>query len=142
RRRFLLWGCCCRLGARRVPGGPSREAPLPVQFSSSLCDLESHDQGAGKTTLLRGLINSIPRTERFGTLETDYELMAHLQPGRENVLALQARVGHGERDGADQLGTFSVADLFPEALRQNLTRLIVGEVRGGEAFAMFEAMQA
>jgi type IV secretory pathway ATPase VirB11/archaellum biosynthesis ATPase len=102
----------------------------------------SGDQGAGKTTLLRGLINSIPRTERFGTLETDYELMTHLQPGRENVLALQARVGHGERDGAEQLGNFSVADLFPEALRQNLSRLIVGEVRGSEAFAMFEAMQA
>ena len=29
-----------------------------------------------------------------GTLETDYELMTHLQPGRENILALQARVGH------------------------------------------------
>ncbi len=100
------------------------------------------DQGAGKTTLLRGLIHSIPATERFGTLETDYELMTHLQPGRENILALQARVGHGEREGAEQLGTFTVADLFPEALRQNLSRLVVGEVRGGEAFAMFEAMQA
>ncbi|WP_231920346.1 CpaF family protein [Microlunatus soli] len=100
------------------------------------------DQGAGKTTLLRGLINSIPAAERFGTLETDYELMSHLQPGRENILALQARVGHGEREGAEQLGTFTVADLFPEALRQNLSRLVVGEVRGGEAFAMFEAMQA
>jgi Flp pilus assembly CpaF family ATPase len=68
--------------------------------------------------------------------------MTHLQPGRENILALQARVGHGEREGAEQLGTFSVADLFPEALRQNLSRIVVGEVRGGEAFAMFEAMQA
>ena len=48
----------------------------------------SGDQGAGKTTLLRALINSIPLNERFGTLETDYELMTHLQPGRENILAL------------------------------------------------------
>lgn len=100
------------------------------------------DQGAGKTTLLRGLINAIPANERFGTLETDYELMTHLQPGRENMLALQARVGHGERDGTDPVGSFAVADLFPEALRQNLSRIVVGEVRGGEAFAMFEAMQA
>ncbi len=59
----------------------------------------SGDQGAGKTTLLRALINSIPLNERFGTLETDYELMTHLQPGRENILALQARVGHGETSG-------------------------------------------
>ena len=49
----------------------------------------SGDQGAGKTTLLRALINSIPLNERFGTLETDYELMTHLQPGRENILALR-----------------------------------------------------
>jgi pilus assembly protein CpaF len=100
------------------------------------------DQGAGKTTLLRALINAIPDNERFGTLETDYELMTHLQPGRENILALQARAGHGEISGGSRVGEVTVADLMPEALRQNLSRLIVGEVRGTEAAAMFEAMQA
>jgi pilus assembly protein CpaF len=102
----------------------------------------SGDQGAGKTTLLRALINAIPHNERFGTIETDYELMTHLQPGRENILALQARVGHGETSGGTAIGDFTVADLMPEALRQNLSRLVVGEVRGSEAAAMFEAMQA
>jgi pilus assembly protein CpaF len=102
----------------------------------------SGDQGAGKTTLLRALINSIPSNERFGTLETDYELMTHLQPGRENILALQARVGHGEVSGDGRVGDFTISELVPEALRQNLSRLVVGEVRGGEAAAMFEAMQA
>jgi pilus assembly protein CpaF len=102
----------------------------------------SGDQGAGKTTLLRALISSIPTNERFGTLETDYELMTHLQPGRENILALQARIGHGETTGGTRVGDVSIADLMPEALRQNLSRLVVGEVRGGEAAAMFEAMQA
>jgi Flp pilus assembly CpaF family ATPase len=102
----------------------------------------SGDQGAGKTTLLRALINSIPLNERFGTLETDYELMTHLQPGRENILALQARVGHGETSGGTRVGDFTISELVPEALRQNLSRLVVGEVRGGEAGAMFEAMQA
>jgi type IV secretory pathway ATPase VirB11/archaellum biosynthesis ATPase len=102
----------------------------------------SGDQGAGKTTLLRALIHAIPPHERFGTLETDYELMTHLQPGRENVLALQARTGHGETSGGTRVGEVTIADLMPEALRQNLSRLVVGEVRGGEAAAMFEAMQA
>jgi pilus assembly protein CpaF len=102
----------------------------------------SGDQGAGKTTLLRALINSVPPNERFGTLETDYELMTHLQRGRENILALQARVGHGETSGGSRVGDFTISDLMPEALRQNLSRLVVGEVRGGEAAAMFEAMQA
>ena len=102
----------------------------------------SGDQGAGKTTLLRALIAAIPANERFGTLETDYELLTHLQPGRRNMVALQAKVGLGERDGQRHLGEYTVADLIPEALRQNLMRLIVGEVRGGEAGAMFEAMQS
>ncbi len=102
----------------------------------------SGDQGAGKTTLLRALIAAIPLNERFGTLETDYELLTHLQPGRRNILALQARTGMGEIADGQRLGERTVADLMPEALRQNLSRLIVGEVRGGEAGAMFEAMQA
>ena len=102
----------------------------------------SGDQGAGKTTLLRALIAAIPDTERFGTLETDYELLTHLQPHRRNMLALQSRVGMGEIQDGRRVGEFTVADLIPEALRQNLSRLIVGEVRGGEAGAMFEAMTA
>ena len=102
----------------------------------------SGDQGAGKTTLLRALISAIPDSERFGTLETDYELLTHLQPRRRNMIALQARVGLGETQEGRRLGEWTVADLIPEALRQNLSRIIVGEVRGVEAGAMFEAMQA
>ncbi|TDT31084.1 type II/IV secretion system protein [Naumannella halotolerans] len=100
----------------------------------------SGDQGAGKTTLLRALIDAIPQGERFGTIETDYELLTHLQPGRKNVVALQARSGMGEQIDGHRLGEVTVADLLPEALRQNLSRIIVGEVRGAEAGAMFEAM--
>lgn len=102
----------------------------------------SGDQGAGKTTLLRALIAAIPANERFGTLETDYELLTHLQPNRHNMLALQSRVGMGEIVNGRRLGEYTVADLIPEALRQNLSRLVVGEVRGSEAGAMFEAMTA
>ncbi|MEL4504770.1 CpaF/VirB11 family protein [Luteococcus sp. H138] len=124
---------------------------MPLQVAKLLHDavlarksaVISGDQGAGKTTLLRAMINAIPTTERFGTLETDYELLTHLQEGRQNMLALQAKVGLGERaaDGS-RMGEFSIGDLIPEALRQNLSRLVVGEVRGGEAAAMFEAMQS
>ena len=102
----------------------------------------SGDQGAGKTTLLRALIEAIPDNERFGTLETDYELLTHLRPNRRNMLALQAKVGLGEHQDGRRLGEYTVADLIPEALRQNLSRLVVGEVRGTEAGAMFEAMQS
>ncbi|WP_175557532.1 CpaF/VirB11 family protein [Raineyella antarctica] len=102
----------------------------------------SGDQGAGKTTLLRALIDAIPANERFGTLETDYELLTHLLPERRNIVALQAKTGQGEVVAGRRIGEVTVADLLPEALRQNLSRIVVGEVRGAEAGAMFEAMQS
>jgi Flp pilus assembly CpaF family ATPase len=115
---------------------------LEAAVRARLSIVISGDQGAGKTTLLRALIAAIPRTERFGTLETDYELLTHLRKPRPNVVALQARVGLGELQDVRRVGEYTVADLIPEALRQNLARLVVGEVRGVEAGAMFEAMQS
>lgn len=126
----------------------SRRGMLPLEVAQFLSQavlarksiVISGDQGAGKTTLLRALIAEIPDNERFGTLETDFELLTHLQPNRRNMLALQARSGMGEQLGGQRVGDWSVADLIPEALRQNLSRLVVGEVRGAEAGAMLEAM--
>lgn len=123
-----------------LPHGLARLLGAAVRARKSM--VISGDQGAGKTTLLRGLIAAIPHSERFGTLETDYELLTHLQPGRHNVVALQARIGMGEMVSGRHVGEYTVSDLIPEALRQNLSRLVVGEVRGSEAGAMFQAMQA
>ncbi|GAE78160.1 type II/IV secretion system ATP hydrolase TadA/VirB11/CpaF [Cutibacterium acnes JCM 18918] len=67
------------------------------------------DQGAGKTTLLRALVDAIPPTERFGTLETDYELLTHLNPDRDNMVAFQATVGLGEKVDGHCVGEFTVA---------------------------------
>ena len=100
------------------------------------------DVGDGKTTTLRCLIDAIPQRERFATLETDLELFAHLMPGREYTLALTARDGMGERNPDGSLaGAIPVEQLIPPSLRQAITRIIVGELRGTEAAAMFEAMQ-
>ena len=46
----------------------------------------------------------------------------------------------GESADGRSVGSYTVADLIPEALRQNLSRLIVGEVRGPEAFDLLQAM--
>ncbi len=101
------------------------------------------DVGDGKTTTLRALIDAIPTKERFATLETDLELFAHLMPGREYTLVLTARDGMGERNADGTMaGEIQVGELIPPALRQTITRIIVGELRGGEAGAMFEAMQS
>ncbi len=141
-RQHILTGVTLRdlVGLDMLPEPVARFLHAAVLARKSI--VVAGDQGAGKTTLLRALIAAIPYTERFGTIETDYELLTHLQPGRENVVALQARVGMGELQDGRRLGEVTVADLIPEALRQNLMRIVVGEVRGSEAGAMFEAMSA
>lgn len=128
------------VGREMLPPALARLLTAAVLAGSSI--VVSGDQGAGKTTLLRALIAAIPAQHRIGTIETDYELLTHLLPGRGNVVALQARTGLGELVDGRRVGEHTVADLIPEALRQNLSRIVVGEVRGVEAGAMVEAMMA
>jgi Flp pilus assembly CpaF family ATPase len=92
--------------------------------------------GSGKTTLLRALINEVPPTERIVTIEDAYELgIEHFSDRHPDYDALQSRQanieGHGE---------ISLADLTRMALRMDPDRVIVGEVRGAEAFPMLLAM--
>ena len=87
--------------------------------------------GTGKTTFLNALSGFIPDTERIVTIEDPTEL--RLQQG--HVVSLEARPASLE-------GTGEVAqrDLVRNALRMRPDRIIVGEVRGPEAFDMMQAM--
>ncbi len=87
--------------------------------------------GAGKTTLLNALAAGIPRGERVVTVEDAAELRL---PG-EHVVRLEARPAN-----ADGLGSVTVRSLVRNALRMRPDRIIVGEVRGGEALDMVQAM--
>ncbi len=92
--------------------------------------------GSGKTTLLRALINEVPPAERLVTIEDAYELgldhFEHLHPDHD---ALQSRPANIEGRGE-----ITLADLTRMALRMDPDRVIVGEVRGAEAFPMLLAM--
>ena len=92
--------------------------------------------GSGKTTLLRALMNEIPFYERIITIEDAFELgltrFAQLHPDHD---ALQSRAANIEGHGAIHL-----ADLTRMALRMDPDRVVVGEVRGAEAFPMLLAM--
>jgi pilus assembly protein CpaF len=92
--------------------------------------------GSGKTTLLRALINEVPPSERLITIEDAYELgldhFEHLHPDHD---ALQSRSANIEGQGE-----ITLADLTRMALRMDPDRVIVGEVRGAEAFPMLLAM--
>jgi Flp pilus assembly CpaF family ATPase len=92
--------------------------------------------GSGKTTLLRALINEIGPLERIVTIEDAYELgIEHFQSAHPDHDALQARTANIEGQGE-----VTMADLTRMALRMDPDRVVVGEVRGGEAFPMLLAM--
>ena len=92
--------------------------------------------GSGKTTLLRALLNQAPPTERIVTIEDAYELgldrFENLHPDYD---MLQSRPANIEGQGA-----VSILDLARMALRMDPDRVVIGEVRGGEAFPMLMAM--
>jgi len=100
-------------------------------------------QGSGKTTLVRALCAEIDPAEAIGTFETEYELHLHELARHKIVHAWEARPGSGER-GADgrQAGEFTLDEALVDSFRFNLSRQIVGEVRGKEIWAMIKAMES
>jgi Flp pilus assembly CpaF family ATPase len=98
-------------------------------------------QNAGKTTLLRALAAEFSPMERFATIEREYELHLHELPRHPRVVAMEARPGSSERDASGRAsGEVSLSDLVVDALRMNVRRVIVGEVRGPEVVPMLNAM--
>lgn len=92
--------------------------------------------GSGKTTLLRALMNEVPRTERIITIEDAFELgIEHFEDSHPDHDALQTRSANIEG-----FGEISMSDLTKMALRMDPDRVVVGEVRGPEAFPMLLAM--
>jgi Flp pilus assembly CpaF family ATPase len=98
-------------------------------------------QNAGKTTLIRALAAEFPPMERFATIEREYELHLHELDRHPRVVAMEARVGSSERDASGRAaGEVTLSDLVVDALRMNVRRVIVGEVRGPEVVPMLNAM--
>lgn len=101
-------------------------------------------QGSGKTTLTRALCNELEPLEAIGTIETEFELHLHEMPDRHpRCSAWEARPGAGELNALGRrIGEVTLDDILFRSLRMNLSRVIVGEVRGKEVIPMFKAMQA
>lgn len=88
--------------------------------------------GSGKTTFLNALSNYIPKTERIITIEDSAELQII---GVPNLVSLETR----NKNSAGK-GEISIRDLIKSSLRMRPDRIVVGEVRGGEALDMLQAM--
>ena len=87
--------------------------------------------GTGKTTLLNVVSQYVPGDERIITVEDAAELQLH----QEHVLRLESRPPNIEGTGQ-----VTIRDLVRNTLRMRPDRIIVGEVRGGEALDMLQAM--
>lgn len=88
--------------------------------------------GSGKTTFLNALSNFIPKDERVITIEDSAELQI---TGIQNLVSLETR--NANASGA---GAITIRDLIKSSLRMRPERIVVGEVRGGEALDMLQAM--
>ncbi len=104
---------------------------LSSMVKGKLNILVSGGTGAGKTTLLNVLSGYIPSTERIVTIED----AAELQLKQEHVVRLETRAPNIEGKGAVRQ-----RQLVINSLRMRPDRIVVGEVRGEEAFDMLQAM--
>jgi pilus assembly protein CpaF len=104
---------------------------LTAAVKARISILISGGTGAGKTTFLNMLSKYIPESERLVTIED----AAELQIQQENVVRLETRPPNVEGKGAVRQ-----RQLLINALRMRPDRIVIGEVRGEEAFDMLQAM--
>lgn len=124
-----------RFAARTLPIAAFAPDDVAAVLVSAVRDrrniVVSGGTGAGKTTLLNALTQHLDPGERVVTIEDAAELRL---PG-EHVVRLEARGAT-----ADGLGEVTIRDLLRSALRMRPDRLVIGEVRSGEALDLIQAM--
>ncbi len=104
------------------------EILVKAKFNIFICG----GTGSGKTTFLNALSNYIPKDERIITIEDSAELQI---TGIDNLVSMETR--NANSSGA---GEINIRDLIKSSLRMRPERIVVGEVRGGEALDMLQAM--
>jgi pilus assembly protein CpaF len=110
---------------------PEMMEVLAAAVRARISILISGGTGAGKTTFLNILSQFIPKTERIVTIED----AAELQLGMDNIVRMETRPPNVEGQGAVRQ-----RQLLINSLRMRPDRIIIGEVRGEEAFDMLQAM--
>ena len=116
-----------RVGTLTTEMAEFLEAAVKAKLNIIVCG----GTGSGKTTLLNVLSSFIPEKERIITIED----AAELKLSQPHVIGLETRTTNYENSGE-----ITIRDLVRNSLRMRPDRIIVGEVRGKEAFDMLQAM--
>ncbi len=130
-RRFVARGISLADLAKRKAFTPAMGRLLQICAKARLNILVSGGTGTGKTTFLNALSREISNTERLVTIEDS----AELQLQQPHVVRLETRT-----KSVEGTGEVTIRDLLINALRMRPDRIIVGEVRGGEASEVLQAM--
>ena len=130
-RRFVMRGSSLADMAERGVLSPAMAEMFQIAVKARLNILISGGTGAGKTTFMNALSREIPDGERLITIED----AAELQLQQPHVVRLETRTV-----SAEGTGQVTMRDLLVNTLRMRPDRIIVGEIRGGEAQEMLQAM--
>lgn len=130
-RKFTKKDITLEIMAQQQNLSPSMARFLEIAARARLNVLISGGTGSGKTTLLNAMSRMIDRRERIITIEDAVELRLQ-QP---HVVQMETRIANVEG-----MGAINQRELLRNALRMRPDRIIIGEVRGQEAFDMLQAM--
>lgn len=120
--------------ADALPGSVAEQLAQAVRERQTI--LVSGGTDTGKTTFTKALLDFIPRHERIGVIEDTIELKID----HPNVFRFEARKELRDSAGNVTIPAVTIRDLVRATLRHRPDRLIIGEVRGGEAFDLLDAL--
>jgi pilus assembly protein CpaF len=122
------------VSAGAIPGPVADQLAAAVRDRQTI--LVSGGTDTGKTTFTKALLDHIPQTERLAVIEDTMELKI----GHPNTIRLEGRRAQTDADGNVTVPAVSIRDLVKATLRHRPDRLIIGEVRGAEAFDLLDAL--
>ena len=122
------------VAADAIPGNLASQLADSVRDRKTILICGATD--TGKTTWTKALIDHIPQAERIAVIEDTMELKVD----HPNVTRFEARRAQTDAEGNITVPAVTIRDLVKATLRHRPDRIVIGEVRGAEAFDLIDAL--